>query len=262
VRVPVREGYLLKEGKNIKSWKKRWFILAGSELCYYKARAGNTPLGTIHIARSTVSGDASCEGGCRIEIFTRARVWRLRAEDASDMEGWVTAIERCAGAGEEDEAGVEALSGPLCKDAEGRDVTEVAQAAAPTAQAALKAGHLLKCGVGVSTWKRRYFELRGGCLHYYKTMQDSSPVGIVALTGASIMEAGKGSKKKHCFVVGTPFRNYFLVAANQFEMASWMEALASATSPGAVDEPTTNTRTLNVFYELNSILAQLESLAR
>eukprot|EP00298_Acanthocystis_sp_HF-20_P030698 c9979_g1_i1.p1 GENE.c9979_g1_i1~~c9979_g1_i1.p1 ORF type:complete len:203 (-),score=87.17 c9979_g1_i1:27-635(-) len=32
------EGYMLKQGGRVKTWKKRWFVLTGEMLCYYKVQ--------------------------------------------------------------------------------------------------------------------------------------------------------------------------------------------------------------------------------
>jgi hypothetical protein len=53
-----REGWLVKEGRVVKSWKKRWFILSGNTLAYYTAKRnkikGSIPLDTciIRIAKN------------------------------------------------------------------------------------------------------------------------------------------------------------------------------------------------------------------
>jgi len=33
-----KEGYLIKEGYNVKNWKKRWFILGKATLSYYSSQ--------------------------------------------------------------------------------------------------------------------------------------------------------------------------------------------------------------------------------
>jgi hypothetical protein len=32
------EGFLFKQGHQFKTWRRRWFVLIGSELCYYRSR--------------------------------------------------------------------------------------------------------------------------------------------------------------------------------------------------------------------------------
>lgn len=32
-----KSGYLLKMGGKVKTWKRRWFVLKGGELLYYKS---------------------------------------------------------------------------------------------------------------------------------------------------------------------------------------------------------------------------------
>jgi hypothetical protein len=38
--MPSKDGYLIKKGEVVKNWKKRWFVLHGSLLCYYKKPPG------------------------------------------------------------------------------------------------------------------------------------------------------------------------------------------------------------------------------
>jgi len=40
-----KEGYLEKDGGSVKSWKQRWFVLAGTTLSYYKVRGDDKPAG-------------------------------------------------------------------------------------------------------------------------------------------------------------------------------------------------------------------------
>ncbi|KAK5576255.1 hypothetical protein RB653_007396 [Dictyostelium firmibasis] len=50
---PIKhEGFLTKEGGGFKSWKKRWFILKGGDLSYYKTKGELVPLGVIHLNTS------------------------------------------------------------------------------------------------------------------------------------------------------------------------------------------------------------------
>jgi len=35
---PMKEGWLTKQGKVVKSWKKRWFVLKDNTLSYYKSK--------------------------------------------------------------------------------------------------------------------------------------------------------------------------------------------------------------------------------
>ena len=38
--MPSKDGYLVKKGEVVKNWKKRWFVLHGSVLCYFKKPPG------------------------------------------------------------------------------------------------------------------------------------------------------------------------------------------------------------------------------
>lgn len=41
----------------------------------------------------------------------------------------------------------------------------------------------------------------------------------------SVTIADESIKRKHCFVVSTRYRNYFLQAPDQYSMAAWIECL-------------------------------------
>ncbi|KAF9908928.1 hypothetical protein BX616_011334 [Lobosporangium transversale] len=46
----VRQGYLLKLGKTYKTWRKKWFVLRGDKLTYYKNAKEYQPLGIIPLS--------------------------------------------------------------------------------------------------------------------------------------------------------------------------------------------------------------------
>eukprot|EP00301_Raphidiophrys_heterophryoidea_P007045 c12782_g4_i1.p1 GENE.c12782_g4_i1~~c12782_g4_i1.p1 ORF type:complete len:268 (+),score=46.27 c12782_g4_i1:46-849(+) len=45
----AREGYMVKRGGRVKTWKRRWFVLQNNELIYYKTPRDTAILGTIPI---------------------------------------------------------------------------------------------------------------------------------------------------------------------------------------------------------------------
>ncbi|KAI8601198.1 hypothetical protein EDD21DRAFT_290429, partial [Dissophora ornata] len=46
----VRQGFLLKLGKRSKTWRKKWFVLRGDKLTYYKNAKEYQPLGIIPLS--------------------------------------------------------------------------------------------------------------------------------------------------------------------------------------------------------------------
>eukprot|EP00013_Stygamoeba_regulata_P015049 CAMPEP_0177681830 /NCGR_PEP_ID=MMETSP0447-20121125/30932_1 /TAXON_ID=0 /ORGANISM="Stygamoeba regulata, Strain BSH-02190019" /LENGTH=476 /DNA_ID=CAMNT_0019191287 /DNA_START=108 /DNA_END=1538 /DNA_ORIENTATION=- len=92
-----------------------------------------------------------------------------------------------------------------------------------------KAGFLTKEGGSIKTWKRRWCVLKNGALHYSKS-QTSQQLGIIPLDKAGKIETTdlrlkKG--KKHCFIVETPQRTYFIDADTEDERNSWIKELCA-----------------------------------
>lgn len=121
-------------------------------------------------------------------------------------------------------------------------------------------GFLIKRGRSNNLWKKRYFVLSNhGLLSYYRSEQDENPVGVIPLEGCSVNIGDKSLKRKFLFVVCTRYRNYFLEAADQFEMAGWIESIRFM-SEKPVEDNDSNTQQANIilFNRLNSLLTQHE----
>jgi hypothetical protein len=74
---PDHEGFMTKCGGSYQSWKKRWFVLKGAQLYYFKTRKDKKATGVISISKeSFVKEDSSKKSGkpC-IAIGTTERVF-------------------------------------------------------------------------------------------------------------------------------------------------------------------------------------------
>lgn len=86
-----KEGWLVKEGRFIRSWKKRWFVLQGDSLQYFTAT--NRKLkGTIKLESCVVKpADRKDKKEC-LELITEGRKLYFLANDFLDQQEWVIAI--------------------------------------------------------------------------------------------------------------------------------------------------------------------------
>lgn len=57
----VKEGWVIKCGGSIKTWKKRWLVLRGNTLYYFKKKEDTQEQGSIRLEPGMVSG-AVCWG--------------------------------------------------------------------------------------------------------------------------------------------------------------------------------------------------------
>jgi hypothetical protein len=93
------EGWLVKQGKLIKSWKRRWFRLDKSSIQYYKSdQAGARAQGTISLkdvvqpsGQYTERAKIVAKPHCLI-LHTRQRTYFFAAETEEELERWMKAI--------------------------------------------------------------------------------------------------------------------------------------------------------------------------
>jgi len=92
-----RSGFLVKQGKVRKNWKKRWFILKDDLLYYYKTPREKSPIKTIHLSPSAYVNRAGPDEVPKPHGFvlrTLERVWLFSSESDQDTELWVSAINK------------------------------------------------------------------------------------------------------------------------------------------------------------------------
>ncbi|KAG9263884.1 cytohesin-4 isoform X1 [Astyanax mexicanus] len=114
---PDREGWLLKEGGRVKTWKRRWFILTDSCLYYFQYTTDKEPKGIIPLENLSVKEvddphkqfclelfNPQCKGqkikACKTDPDGRVVVgqhqsYRICAASAEECTDWVEAIRAC-----------------------------------------------------------------------------------------------------------------------------------------------------------------------
>ena len=88
------EGFLYKRGRRTKVWVRRYFEMQGQNLTYFKNDEALTSAGTIGL-----QGRVLAQPGPDPLVFTLSsndveREYELRAPDAGDLEGWLSALGR------------------------------------------------------------------------------------------------------------------------------------------------------------------------
>jgi len=100
----------------------------------------------------------------------------------------------------------------------------------------VREGYLKKCGQRVKTWKKRWFQLKGGTLAYFKTPQDKRPIDRIILWSCAVqkgteskivIEIGKEEiSKELTFHLQTKERLYSLVSDSSEVADEWAKVLA------------------------------------
>jgi len=86
------QGYLTKQGKVVKNWKRRWFVLRNTRLYYYKSSVARKPKGKI-LLKDVVLVDVSYSGNqFGFHLNTPNRPFDFYADCQRDKDSWLYAL--------------------------------------------------------------------------------------------------------------------------------------------------------------------------
>jgi hypothetical protein len=90
-----KEGFLTKQGGSIKTWKRRWFVLKGKRLVYFKTRNDLEATGVIELEQdSFVKDEKDKKKRFMFSVGTSRRVFFIVADNEKDMQSWIESIKR------------------------------------------------------------------------------------------------------------------------------------------------------------------------
>lgn len=88
--ISSKEGYLTKQGRIIKNWKCRWFVLRSSILSYYKTKPSRRPIDRLDLSQAVcVEYDNSKQKDYCFRVEFTHRTYFLYASCAEDSHQWV-----------------------------------------------------------------------------------------------------------------------------------------------------------------------------
>ncbi|XP_019320904.2 pleckstrin homology domain-containing family H member 2 isoform X3 [Panthera pardus] len=160
-----KSGYLLKMSGKVKTWKRRWFVLKGGELLYYKS-----PSDVIRKPQGHIELSATCSilrGGNKqtVQLTTEKHTYYLTADSPNILEEWIKVLQNVLR--------VQAAD-PHFLQPEGK----------PTVK-----GLLTKVKHGYS--KRVWCTLIGKTLYYFRSQEDKFPLGQIKLWEAKVEEVDR-----------------------------------------------------------------------
>jgi len=92
-----KEGYLFKQSRHLKQWRRRWFVLDDNKLYSFKDKE-NTKDATETIDLKVFSSVKSSEDftgkANSFDVYSPDFVFSMAAECESDKEDWIRAIGR------------------------------------------------------------------------------------------------------------------------------------------------------------------------
>eukprot|EP01111_Echinosteliopsis_oligospora_P019523 TRINITY_DN9487_c0_g1_i1.p1 TRINITY_DN9487_c0_g1~~TRINITY_DN9487_c0_g1_i1.p1 ORF type:complete len:151 (+),score=31.79 TRINITY_DN9487_c0_g1_i1:294-746(+) len=114
-------------------------------------------------------------------------------------------------------------------------------------------GYLTKQGNTVKNWKKRWFLLDNGVIHYFKGKEDTVPLYSVQLSECSVSLAPFGeSKRKCCLKLHAPKRTWYFAAETEDTILEFMEAVFSWGVPESSEEDEVITSLYDCMSQLSS----------
>ncbi|NXB21640.1 PKHH1 protein, partial [Rhagologus leucostigma] len=213
-----KSGYLLKMGSQVKTWKRRWFVLRNRQIMYYKS-----PSDVIRKPQGQLELNSLCqivrgEGSQTFQLVTEKRTYFLTADSPNILEEWIHVLQSILRV---------QVSGP---------VGVPHGDAKPTVK-----GWLTKVKHGHS--KLVWCALIGKTFYYYRNHEDKCPLGHLPLRESKVEEVdrscdsdedyettGGGLLSSHCTLVIHPqdqSPTYLLIRTKQ-EKNTWLYHLTVA----------------------------------
>jgi len=98
----AKQGYMQKEGKMIKSWRKRWFVLQNNGvMSYYHNELESQPIARVNCKNLTKllhkSWSKSNKKRYGIKVYTPHRNWKFLCVNNDQREEWMRAFEKVSG---------------------------------------------------------------------------------------------------------------------------------------------------------------------
>ncbi|XP_014393981.1 PREDICTED: pleckstrin homology domain-containing family H member 2 [Myotis brandtii] len=219
-----KSGYLLKMSGKVKTWKRRWFVLKGGELLYYKS-----PSDVIRKPHGHIELSASCsilrgDNKQTVQLTTEKHTYYLTADSPNILEEWIKVLQNVLR--------VQAAN-PLSLQPEGK----------PTVK-----GLLTKVKHGYS--KRVWCTLVGKTLYYFRSQEDKLPLGQIKLWEAKVEEvdrscdsdedyeaSGRSLLSTHYTVVIHPKDQgpTYLLIGSKHEKDTWLYHLTVAAGSNTVN---------------------------
>jgi hypothetical protein len=220
------EGWLTKQGNNYKAWRLRWFVLKDGTLSYFRTRGAAEPAGRIDLSIAQVKV-SSLPRPNTLELVTPRRVYYLQADNSSDFFVWNEVLKKAI-----------QQSSKIAHSISNNN------AATSSKELMLKGGNadyigfLIKRGLQMKTWKKRYFVLKDNKLAYYVKPGETTPKGSISLCSAEFRIASDETRAKivvpavfnnmPLFELITPNRTYYILAETMDELNGWRTAIENA----------------------------------
>ncbi|CEO98097.1 PH domain-containing protein [Plasmodiophora brassicae] len=88
-------GWITKRGGDVKTWKRRWAVVANSHLCYYENPEDVSvfkPLGMLHLSKGAAKPSTALGKEYMFEVECTGRTYFFVVDTQQDLDGWLTTL--------------------------------------------------------------------------------------------------------------------------------------------------------------------------
>lgn len=228
-------GWVYKQGAIVKTWKRRFMVLNGTELKYYNSSSSmkTEEKGSVQILSVEMSG--SIQNGL-IVYGKGGRVLKMYTESFVLNKEWFKVITRVICTLESHSVITEPQNNQRVEINNAFDSmirVSFDSTRTSTEPEIRYSGWLVKQGGRVKNWKRRYFLLRGDVLSYF----DTESTGAVAKGFGHVIHSQILSSKTNCLEI--QFRNgrtLHVIAASQKLVQEWLHILCDVATAHSRDD--------------------------
>lgn len=92
---PDKDGWLTKQGGSWKNWKRRWFVLKGDSLYYFKTQKDVEETGIIELTRESVARDEPKKKKYAFSVATSPdakRIFFMFPDTSQETQQWLNAL--------------------------------------------------------------------------------------------------------------------------------------------------------------------------
>ncbi|XP_038639733.1 pleckstrin homology domain-containing family H member 1 isoform X1 [Scyliorhinus canicula] len=174
-----KSGYLLKMGGQVKTWKRRWFVLRNGEILYYKSPVSQSDV--IRKPQGRIELGSSCrivrgEGAQTFQLVTEKRTYYLTADSPNILEEWIRVLQSILKV---------QLASPVITQIESK----------PSVR-----GWLTKVRHGYS--KLVWCSLIGKVFYYFRNQDDKFPLGHLKVRKAKVGEVDRSCDSDEDYEAG------------------------------------------------------------
>ncbi|CAI5734005.1 unnamed protein product [Hyaloperonospora brassicae] len=210
------KGWLLKEGQNFKTWKRRYMTLRG-RVIQYRAQLDEKPLGETRVNAVNIN----VARPFALDIYSdNNRILKIAADSFAEIEAWDHALATAIGK-------LPCFGDPYAG--------QIAPFLGETfEESVLCEGWLYKRGQRSTEWQRRYFKLKGFELQYQDGPGESVPKGAGTVVGLKLGETGSNS----VYVQLESGRVLCISADSQDAVDKWVHAICTLLdkNPGTLEK--------------------------